>query len=98
MVYRAIHRDVKIAAIQLFERQLLPLNDILLCCGFSRRTFFRILKIWRETGDVIIERVMYGRYRSLHQTDIHYLLTTHDRSGVRQRSKILLSPNNGKFH
>ena len=63
MVYRAIHRDVKIAAIQLFERQLLPLNDILLCCGFSRRTFFRILKIWRETGDVIIERVMYGRYR-----------------------------------
>jgi transposase len=74
MVYRAIHRDVKIAAIQLSERQLLLLNDILLCCGFSRSTFFRILKLWRETGDVVHERVVYGRYRTLHQTDIHYLL------------------------
>ena len=74
MVYRAIHRDVKIAAIQLSERQLLPITDILLCCGFSRSTFFRILKLWRETGDVVVERVAYGHCRTLHQTDIHYLL------------------------
>jgi transposase len=75
MVYRIIHRDVKIAAIQLSERQLLPLKDILLCCGFSRCTFYRILKLWQETGDVINEPpVMRGRYQTLHHTDIHYLL------------------------
>jgi hypothetical protein len=73
MVYRIIHRDVKVAAIQLAERQLLPLDDILLCCGFSRRTFFRIMKLWRETGDVVNEPAMRGRIRTLHFTDIHYL-------------------------
>ena len=55
-------------------KQLLSLSDILLCCGFSRSTFFRILKTWQETGDVIVEWVVYGWYWSLHQTDIHYLL------------------------
>ena len=74
-MYHAISRDVKIAAIQLAERQLLPLNDILLCCGFSRRTFYRILKLWRETGDVINNLpVQRGGPRTLHHTDIHYLL------------------------
>ena len=75
MVYCIIHRDVKIAAIQLSERQLLPLKDIILCCGFSQHTFYRILKLWRETSDVINEpSVMRSRYRTLHHTDIHYLL------------------------
>ena len=74
-MYRAISRDVKIAAIQPAERQLLPLKDILLCCGFSRRTFYRILKLWRETGDVINNLpVQRGGPRTLHHTDIHYLL------------------------
>ena len=74
MVFHAIHHDVKIAAVQLSKQQLLHLNDILLCCGFSQSTFFRILKLWQETGDVIKERAVYGRYQTLHQTDIHYLL------------------------
>ena len=75
MVYRIIHQNVKIAAIQLSEQQLLPLKDILLCCGFSRRTFYRILKLWRETSDVINEpSVMRSRYWTLHHTNIHYLL------------------------
>ena len=73
MVYRAIHRNVKIAAIQLSEQQLLPLNDILLCCGFSQSTFFRILKIWWETGNVIIERVIYGSYQSISSSNRHPL-------------------------
>ena len=73
-MYRAIHRDVKIAAIQLAERQLLPLNDILLCCGFSQRTFYRIKKLWQEAGDVANEPpALRGHYRTLHYTDIHYL-------------------------
>ena len=63
MVYRIIHRDIKIAAIQLSKWQLLPLKDNLLCCGFSRRTFYRIVKLWQETGDVINDpSVMRGRY------------------------------------
>ena len=77
MVYRTIHRDVEIAALQLAERQLLPLNDILLCCQISRCSFFfyRIMKLWWETGDVINDpQVLRGCYRTLHHTDIHYLL------------------------
>ena len=74
MVYRVIHHEVKIAAIQLFECQLIPLNDILLCCGLSRRTFYRILKLWWETGDVTKQVVIHSRYQTLHETDIHYLL------------------------
>jgi len=53
MPFRKISRDVKLAAIQLHQRDLLPLRDILECCGFSERTWFRILKLWRETGDVV---------------------------------------------
>ena len=75
-MYRTISRDVKIAAIQLSERQLLPLDDILLCCGISRRTFYRIQKLWQTTGDVIDRPpiTLSGRPRGLHRDDIHYLL------------------------
>lgn len=74
-MYRTISRDVKIAAIQLFERRLLSLSDILLCCGFSRRTFYRIQKLWNTTGDVITQPpVRSGRVRGLHRDDVHYLL------------------------
>ncbi|KAG1744563.1 uncharacterized protein EDB91DRAFT_1123055 [Suillus paluster] len=52
MGFRKISRDVKLAAIRLHERNLLSLRDILDCCGFSRCTWFRILKLWHETGDV----------------------------------------------
>ena len=74
MVYWVIHCDVKIAAIQLFKHQLIPLNNILLCCGLSQRTFYRILKLWQETGDVTKQAVIRSRYQTLHETDIHYLL------------------------
>ena len=52
---RKISRDVKIAAVKLYERHLLDVDDILDCCNFSRRTWFRILKLWHETGDVVPE-------------------------------------------
>jgi transposase len=75
MGYRAISRDVKVAAIRLYERELLGLEDILDCCGFSRRTWFRVLRLWRETGDVITEKSsLRGRLRNLDQEDLHYLL------------------------
>jgi transposase len=75
MGYRVIARDVKIAAVRLYERELLDLEDILDCCGFSRRTWFRIWGLWRETGDVVPEKKsLRGRVRDLDQEDRDYLL------------------------
>jgi len=75
MGYHRISRDVKIAAIKLYERDILHLDDILDCCGLSERTFYRILKLWRETGDVIHpSRSLQGRLRSLDHNDVQYLL------------------------
>ncbi|KAJ8586097.1 hypothetical protein M405DRAFT_823903 [Rhizopogon salebrosus TDB-379] len=45
--------DVKLTAIQLYQLNLLGLCDILECCGFSERTWFRVLKLWCETSDNI---------------------------------------------
>jgi transposase len=75
MPYRRISRDLKIAAINLYERELIPLDDILNCIGFSRRTFFRILALWRSTGDVVKHTYgLRGRPRLLVFDDLQYLL------------------------
>lgn len=75
MPYRTISRDVKLAAIRLYERDLLPLDDILDCVGFSERTFYRILALWRDTGDVVKHTYgTPGRPRALHFDDVYYLL------------------------
>lgn len=77
MGFRKISRDVKLAAIRLHERNLLSLRDILDSCGFSERTWFRILKLWRETGDVVNHQpstAMRGRLRALDREDIDCLL------------------------
>jgi hypothetical protein len=34
-MFRKISRDVKIAAVRLYERNLLELDDILDCCGIA---------------------------------------------------------------
>ena len=74
MVMRRISH-VKLAAIRLYYTQILTLQQILDACGFSRRTFFRILKLWRETGDVVKARLLTrGMPRLLHCEDIQYLL------------------------
>jgi transposase len=81
MPYRKISRDVKIAAIKLYERELLPLHTILDCLDFSRRTFFRILKLWHETGDVIAHTTgIRGRLRTLDYNDVEYLLRLIDQN------------------
>jgi len=70
-----IGRDVKLAAIRLHELDLLSLEDILQCVGFSERTFYRILALWRETGDVVKPKKTHlGRPRSLDYDDLQYLL------------------------
>ncbi|KAG2076546.1 hypothetical protein BDR04DRAFT_1204573 [Suillus decipiens] len=75
MVFCKISDDVKRAAIRLSEHNLLSLQDILDCCRFSERTWYRIMKLWRDTGDVINQpRTARGRVRHLDREDIDYLL------------------------
>jgi transposase len=75
MGFQHISRDVKLAAIRLYERDLLELDDIHDCCGMSLRTFYRILKLWRETGDVVKpKKTLRGRPRILDHDVIQYLL------------------------
>jgi transposase len=74
-MYRKIDRGTKIAAIRLYERDLLPLYDILDCLEFSKRTWYRIYKLWTETGDVINHATgIRGRIRTLDYNDVQYLL------------------------
>jgi len=75
MAFCKISHDVKRAAIRLYERNLLSLEDILSCCGFSESTWYRVLKLWRETGDVVNHPTgIRGRVRHLDRDDIEYLL------------------------
>jgi transposase len=74
MPFRKISQDVKLAAIRLHELGLLDLETILGVVGFSRSTFFRIKKIWEDTGEVVVNRVKLGRLRLLHKDDIDYLI------------------------
>ena len=75
MPYRKISYDVKLAAVNLYERNLLTIRQIVGCVGFTERTFWRIMKLWRETGDVVRRNTgLPGRPRSLHFEDINYLL------------------------
>ncbi|KAJ7020874.1 hypothetical protein C8F04DRAFT_973533, partial [Mycena alexandri] len=73
MGFRHISRDVKIAALNLYENGRLTLPEILECVGFSERTFYRILSLWRTTGDVVGHKKSRGRPRILHHDDIRYL-------------------------
>ena len=74
MVNRSISCNVKIAAINLYKQNILSVKQILASVGFSRRTFFRVLNLWRTTGDVVRSRKHAGCYRILHYDDIDYLL------------------------
>jgi len=74
MPFRKISHDVKIAAVNLYERELLSLEDILDCCQLSRATFFRVLHLWRTTGDVVKPYNNPGRPRALVAEDVQYLL------------------------
>jgi transposase len=75
MPFCKISRDVKIAALKLYERELLPLDTILDCLLLSRSTSFRIKVLWRDTGDVIRHTTrIQGRLCTLDYNDVDYLL------------------------
>jgi len=74
MPFRKLSRDVKIAAMRMYDADLLPLATILDFLNFSRRTFFRIRALWLETGDVVRHTDgVKGRPRLLHYSDVDYL-------------------------
>ena len=76
MPFRKISHDLKLAVIRLYKREILPLWDILDIMHLSQRTFFRILKLWRKTGNVVTHKYgnLAGRPRILNFDDIHYVL------------------------
>ena len=74
-MYRKISCDVKIAAMNLYEWNLLSLEQILDCVRFSESTFWHTLRLWIETGDVVNHPTgSPGRPRALHFDDINYLI------------------------
>ncbi|KAF8059283.1 hypothetical protein FPV67DRAFT_1426804 [Lyophyllum atratum] len=76
---RRISRDLKIAAMNLYEysqvQSLITLEDICDCVGFSEQTFYRVLNLWRETGDIMKHFFgVRGRPHLLMFDDFNYLL------------------------
>jgi len=53
MVYRKISSDLKRAAMRMHDQHILSVGEILDCLQISRRTFYRVLGLWRTTGDVV---------------------------------------------
>ncbi|KAG0701025.1 hypothetical protein DFH29DRAFT_806824 [Suillus ampliporus] len=75
MANQKILRDVKLAAIHLYEQGILRLHEILECIGFSRCMFLHIRKLYKHTGDVIKPRSAFtGCPRNLNLGDVQYLI------------------------
>jgi len=75
-MYRKISRDLKLCAVKMYELNILPVQQILECVGFSLSTFYRILDLWVTTGDVVAHNAgtLPGRPCLLHFDDVEYLL------------------------
>ena len=74
MPFWKISNDVKVAAMRMYDADLLPLVTILDFLDMSWRTFFRVCALWIETGNVVRQtNGIKGWPRLLHFTDIDYL-------------------------
>ena len=74
MPYRKISKDIKIAAMRLYEDDILSKPAILDYLRISSRTFDRVLALWNATGEVVKEtNSVRGRPRILHFSDVEYL-------------------------
>ncbi|KAG2041272.1 hypothetical protein BDR03DRAFT_856825 [Suillus americanus] len=72
---RKISADLKFTAIRLHEQGILRLSEILNCVGFSCMTFYRIKKLYNDTGNVVKPRSQYtGHPHIFNLKDLHYLL------------------------
>ena len=75
MGYHFISCDLKLAAIWMYENGVLNLDNILHSLQFSHWTFYRILKLWWETGNVVKPgKSLCGKIHNLEYKDIQYLL------------------------
>ena len=50
MLYCKISQDLNLSAMNLYKCELVSLDDILDCVGFSEWTFYHVVRLWRETG------------------------------------------------
>ena len=74
MPYRKISKDIKIAAMRLYQDDILSKPALLDYLRISSRTFDRILALWNATGEVVREtNGIRGRPRIFHFLDIEYL-------------------------
>ncbi|KAG2369251.1 hypothetical protein BDR07DRAFT_1181561, partial [Suillus spraguei] len=74
-IFRKISCDVKIAAMKLYKDAHMSKDDIIHCVGFFKSTFWRTLKLWRETGDVITPLcTTRGWPHLLYYNDVDYLV------------------------
>ena len=74
MLYCKISKDLKMTKIRLYECDLLPLVDILDCLGMSEHTFYWVLELWNNTGDIVRHTFgIHGHPQILHFDDVDYL-------------------------
>ena len=74
MPFRKLSRDVKIAAMRLYDDNVLPKAAILDYLGFSSWTFDRVHALWVAAGEVIRQtNGVRGWPRRLHFSDLDYL-------------------------
>ena len=75
MPYCHIEPGIKEAAVKIYKQGLFPLEDILNVLTISRRTFYRIQKLYNETGQVMkVKNPLQCRPRILVPNDLDYLL------------------------
>jgi len=93
---RKISPDLKLAAMKMYDRGLMDLDDILDCVGFKESTFYRVLRLYRETGEVVRPKSnLRGRPRKLDFDDSTYLVTliNHRPDWFLDELEVLLSTN-----
>ena len=74
MPFHKISRDLKLAAVRLYEGNHLPLDNILDCLRMSKSTFYHVLSLWNTTGDIVRHIFsIHGRPWILHFDDVDYL-------------------------
>ena len=74
MPYRKISKDIKIAAMHLYEDDILSKPAILDYLSISSWTFDHILALWNAMGEVVRETNGIHRCpRILHFSDVEYL-------------------------
>ena len=75
MGYHKISADVKMAAIRIYEMDLMPLENILAIVNFSEQTWWHTLKCYRTTGNIKPPASnKSGQPRILVHNDVNYLL------------------------